>query len=56
MCYIPTSTTRCALTQARRDDHANTRYDADPNMQVDPGEKAPQIEVRMVRRSKVLVS
>jgi hypothetical protein len=48
MCYIPTSTTRCALTHAQRDDHSNTHYHGDANMQVDPFEKAPKIKVRRV--------
>jgi hypothetical protein len=55
MCYIPTST-RCALTNAQWGDHSNTHCYWDANMQVDPVEKAPQMEVRRVRRSKMLVS
>jgi hypothetical protein len=47
MCYIPTST-RCTLTYAWWGDHCNTHCYCDANMQVDPVEKAPQIEVRTV--------
>ena len=47
MCYKPTST-RCALTHARWDDHSNTHCYCDANKQIDPVEKAPQIELRRV--------
>jgi hypothetical protein len=48
MRYIPTSTTRCPLSHARRDDHSNTRCQSDAKIQVDPVENVPQIEVKRV--------
>jgi len=56
MWYIRTSTTRCALTHAPRDDHWNTHCHGDANVQVDLVKKALQIEVRRVWQSKMLVS
>jgi len=47
MCNIPTST-RYALTHTWWDEHSNTHCDRDANMQVDPVDKAQQIEVRRV--------
>jgi hypothetical protein len=47
MSYIPTSI-RCALTHTRWIDHSNTYCYCDANMQVDPVEKAAQIDVRRV--------
>jgi len=46
MCYIPTCTARCTLTHTRRDDHSNTHCHGYANMEVDPVEKVPHIEVR----------
>jgi len=51
-CYIPTSTTRCALTHARRDDNSSTDCHSDANVQVDMVEIAPQIVVTMVWKIK----
>jgi hypothetical protein len=48
MSYVPTTTTRCALTHARRDDLTNRKCPGDVNMQVDSVGKAPQIEVGRV--------
>jgi len=56
LCYLPASTTRCALTHAGRDDHSNTDFQCDANLHVNPVENAPQIKVRRVWRSKMLLS
>jgi hypothetical protein len=44
MCYIPTGT-RCTLIHIWWGDHSNSHCYGDGKMQVDPVEKAPQIEV-----------
>jgi hypothetical protein len=47
MCYIPISTS-CTLTHTQWGDHSNTHRYCHVNMQVDPVEKTPQIQVMRV--------
>jgi len=54
-CYIPTST-RCALTHTWWDNHFIINCHCDASVQGNPFEKAQQIEVRGVGKSKMLGS